>query len=115
LPSSAQHLDQAHHDEVFYQSLDRGSFADWIVIGIFYTAVHYVEALLATKNIHSGNHGQRDGNVGNHLAGSYKDFHHLKFKSERARYYCEIISSSDVEKCETKISSIKANIQRLLS
>jgi hypothetical protein len=81
---------------------------------MFYSAIHYIEAFLATRNLHPKNHGQRDSNVGIHLSGSYKDYHHLKYKSERARYYCQAISLSDVNSCQARISNIKASLKTFL-
>lgn len=114
MPSTDQHLTQARHNEMFRQSLNGTSFADWIVTGIFYSAIHYIEAFLATKNLHPKNHAYRDNDVGIHMSGSFRDYRHLKYKSERARYYCQTISLSDVNGCQTRINNIKASLRMFL-
>ena len=47
-----EHLSQALHNRDFWSSfdLDTAAFNDWVVTGIFYEGVHWVEAYLATYN-----------------------------------------------------------------
>lgn len=60
MPSRDEHLRQAQHNFEFSQSLDSSKYSDWVATGLFYTALHYVDAFLATKWIHPGRHDLRD-------------------------------------------------------
>ena len=66
MPSEQEHMDKARHNEAFVQSLGipTTTFLDWAVTGIFYAALHYVEAFLATQRVHSPSHRSRDAVFG---------------------------------------------------
>lgn len=63
MPLRDDHLNQAQHNLEFTESLDPTKYSDWIATGLFYTALHYVDAFLATKGHHPGKHDVRDGFV----------------------------------------------------
>lgn len=58
MPTQDEHLDKAQHNQRFYESLDIATtdFLDWLVTGLFYCALHYVDAYLATRSIHPKKH-----------------------------------------------------------
>ena len=62
MPKRNAHTRKAKHNRAFWQSHDitQTSYLDWVVIGMFYEAVHWVEAQLATVNEHSRNHHDRE-------------------------------------------------------
>ena len=62
MPDQHDHLKKSKHNENFYKSfeLEKTPYRDWIVAGTFYTALHLIDAYLATKNIHPFSHGMRD-------------------------------------------------------
>lgn len=49
MPSRDNHLAQAKHNEAFLSGFDLGRtiFLDWAVTAIFYSALHYLRALMA--------------------------------------------------------------------
>lgn len=66
MPSKDQHVEQAKHNEAFFESLVGVApprlYLDWEIATLFYAAVHYVDAILATKlvnGIHPRDHGAR--------------------------------------------------------
>lgn len=62
MPSENQHLIQARHNEDCVQYLINASrFNDWAVTGIFYAAVHYVEAAFdaCLNGFHTFSHAVR--------------------------------------------------------
>jgi hypothetical protein len=61
MPSLQEHLDKAKHNEDFYQSfdLDNTLFLDWVVNGIFYCAMHYLDAYFATNDFNPTSHMAR--------------------------------------------------------
>ena len=62
MPDQQNHLKKSKHNESFYKSfdVDRTPYKDWIVVGVFYAALHLIDAYLATKNIHPHSHGMRE-------------------------------------------------------
>ena len=62
MPNQQEHLKKASHNENFYQSLALEStpYKDWLVVGVFYTALHFIDAYLAKRHIHPFSHAMRD-------------------------------------------------------
>ena len=91
MPSKDDHLAKAEHNERFAQQFDIGNspYRDWVVTGLFYSAVHYVEAYLATQGRHSMDHSVRDSEVHRetNLRLIYNVYKNLKNDSINARYY----------------------------
>lgn len=92
MPNKHEHTTQAEHNHQFWSDydLDSTSFVDWVVTGIFYEGVHWVEGFLSTKNEHPQRHLQRrrlmrQYNETRAIAG---DLELLKVESEMARYQC---------------------------
>ncbi len=119
MPSKENHVTQARHNRQFWTShdLDTTRFRDWVVTGIFYEAVHWVEAYLATKGDHPTTHGQR-----NHAMQLYKDldavlvdYDVLKTESENARYNCYLHNANDVRNdMAPALDKIETLVQALL-
>jgi hypothetical protein len=89
MPSREDHLRQAQHNREFSESLDPASYPDWLATGLFYTALHYIDAFLATKSIHPGKHDVRDRCVARvqELRPLHDHYRALKDSSRTARYY----------------------------
>jgi hypothetical protein len=92
MPNSRDHLNKAKHNEDFYLSLniDTTPFLDWVVNGVFYSALHYVDSYFAMSGDHPGDHFERnnlihaDRKLGR---GFYKNFYRpLKDDSNEGRY-----------------------------
>ena len=77
-----KHLSKAQHNEKSFNSLgmDTTEFRGWIVVGIFYAAVHYYEAYFARYAKHSPTHDTRDGwlAIDNKISDTYCDYRELK-------------------------------------
>lgn len=92
MPARAAHIAQAEHNEALYDHLAYASpaYADWQVTALFYAALHYVDAYLAsTANPqHPANHAVREGFVRNepNLRQVYVHYRELKERSIEARY-----------------------------
>ena len=87
MPSKADHPAQAEHNEYFVSQTDN-PFFDWKVTGTFYTALQYVDAYLATQNIHPPTHAVRLGHVATQakLKAIHRDYRDLLNESRTARY-----------------------------
>lgn len=119
MPSRENHVSQAQHNRQFWEShdLDATPFRDWVVSGVFYEAVHWVEAYLATRGEHPITHGRRNHAMQRYtdLAPVLVDYDILKTESENARYNCYSHNADDVRNDIAPIlSKIEAHIQSLL-
>ncbi len=76
---------------------------------MFYAALHYVEAYLATKKVHSGSHPVRDSNIHRDttLRAIYPDYRELKDESRAARYDVAKFSKPDVDKMQKNLDVIR--------
>ncbi len=115
-----EHVTWAHHNNSFWTSFDINAtpFTDWVVTGIFYEALHWVEAFLATKGYHSGTHRNRQWNIthfqeelGRVQANEYNT---LKWASEGARYRCHKFTPKDVQEMIPLLDDISSHISGLL-
>lgn len=100
MPSKEEHRNQANHNRQFWQAHDltTSQFLDWVVTGIFYEAVHWVEAYLADRGDHPTTHGQRTTSISQYadLDAITVDYDILKTESENARYNCHSHSLIDI-------------------
>ncbi|MBF0317775.1 MAG: hypothetical protein HQL04_06330 [Nitrospirae bacterium] len=56
--SLKEHLKQAQRNEEFYQSI-KENYPDWGGTALFYSALHYVDAFLMSKNVFVKDHKDR--------------------------------------------------------
>lgn len=102
MPTDAEHLHKAEHNEAFYLSFDLVAtpYLDWVVTGIFYSALHYIESYLATQGKQSQTHADRnkniedDPNLGRDI---YNKFKHLKDDSENGRYLMKVFTPGEIK------------------
>jgi hypothetical protein len=90
----AQRLVQTFHDD--------STALQWAVTAAFYCAVHCLEAHLATQNLHSRTHVQRERLAADSRNGVTRDVYAayklLKHRSEGARYFLWQFSAEAVER-----------------
>lgn len=58
MPTVKQHYSKALYNEKFFEDI-KHEYQDWAITGIFYSAIHLVEAFLAIKDIHVEDHKER--------------------------------------------------------
>jgi hypothetical protein len=101
MPTQQQHLSQAQHNEEFIQSFDLNTtpYLDWVVTGIYYAALHYIESYLALRNRHprSNEYRERMFQEIEELTPIYPDFRALKDYSLGTRYDLQRFSKDEVE------------------
>lgn len=123
MPSEARHLNQAQRNELCFQelcALSPSRLTEWEVISLFYSALHYAEALLDRYSAdcpHPQNHTERETELALHfddeLMGSYL---HLHNKSENARYRTTSFSVEEVEELHLEnFVPIRDGVHALLS
>ena len=119
MPQKDEHVNWAIHDRDFWTSidLDNSSFTDWAVTGMFYEAVHWVEAFLDTKGCDSRDHSRRDLNMlewASAFGVIQADYTKLKQDSETARYECYKHTSDEIRQLIPLVDNIKDHISQLL-
>lgn len=120
MPSKDEHVTQAEHNRNFWSSYDLTStdFVDWVVTGLFYECIHWIEAYLGIQGEHSGGHPDRLKAIKRHSAdiGTIRtDYELLKTESENARYSCYKHQAADIENDILPVlEAIKAKIQVLI-
>lgn len=120
MTTKQQHVDQAAHNRAFWSGfdLDSTTFIDWVVTGIFYEGVHWVEAFLATVGEHPQDHRDRRLAMQRHagrLGATPQDLEVLKTESENARYRCYKHAPSNVRQDLVPLAdNIRNKIQRVI-
>jgi len=116
LPDKAEHRIRAEHNEFLVKNIDN-PFFDWKVTGSFYSALHYVDAYLATQNLHPPTHSIRLGLVrsDSKLKPVSRDYRDLLNESRTARYEAAtIFSAGDATSAQRKLESIKKAVLPLI-
>lgn len=92
------HLDQALHNQTFHDCIENqfnDQFYDWKITVLFYIALHYLQALAATRGIHIGDtHYTVEQNVNPDrpnakmriAKGAWREYKNLFHYSRTARY-----------------------------
>ena len=104
MASKEEHLRQAEHNERFFNELDINTtpYLDWVVTGIFYSAIHYIRAIAAKyafTNISS--YGDMDAvfdrlSIFKRHRDIYADYRQLKDDSRAVRYDMRQIPATEV-------------------
>jgi len=119
MPPENDHRRQAEHKKQFLDWLDPDviPYLDWAVTVMFYTALHFVEWLLATQGLHSNAHDNRHQAMGrvSELRPIYPDYRELETPSRRSRYEGaqfsrDVVKSQLVPKLEKIESHIRASV-----
>jgi hypothetical protein len=119
MPSKNRHVQWAKHNRSFWTGIDLDSspFTDWALTGMFYESLHWVEALLASKNYHSIKHSERAQNM-HYFRSDFNpiqtDYDTLKQDSEAARYRCYKHTANEIQQLIPCVDSIKNHISQLL-
>ena len=119
MPNQSDHIAKANHNERFFRSFDLTltPYLDWVVTGVFYATLHYIDTFLATEGegIHPGSHHSRDRYIRTSLRPMWSNYRALKDESRAARYdptaFTETIVRNDII---PKYETIKNYIQGTL-
>lgn len=104
MPSRKDHIDQARHNEQFFSCFDINTtpFLDWVVSGIFYSALHYVDSYLSTKGKHPITHGARTPLIHAAKPDLGRSFFHnymsLKDDSQEGRYNMRTFTLDEIRR-----------------
>lgn len=116
MPSVKQHIDKAKYNEQFFEDV-KYDYPDWAITGLFYSALHYVDAYLVSKGHSAEDHKTRLWFVEStkELKPIYANYRAMYDYSINARYKMHefnIESLNDTHK--TFYSPMKNDLLRLL-
>jgi hypothetical protein len=101
MPTLIEHAAKATHNETFFRGfdLDTTPYLDWVVVAVFYAALHLVEAFAATQGEHPNSHLERDRFLwaSSALQPILVHYFHLKSDAEDARYGMRTFSPDEVK------------------
>ena len=122
------HIKQAKHNENLCRELvvHPMDYKDWALTTVFYVAIHYAEAALATKGEHikgGGGHGKREVLCKEHFRNIVKDLKELRRISEQVRYLIlspekvgsDYYEEETVRECIETLENIKYKLSTKLS
>ncbi|MGH7427813.1 MAG: hypothetical protein ACREJ4_05585 [Candidatus Methylomirabilaceae bacterium] len=119
MPDRADHILQAQHNERFFQTIDKVEFSDWAMTTIFYAALHYIDAFLATIGlVDPGGHSVRDDQFHrtSELQPIARNYFRLKNRSKNARYYCGTFEEAELRRCyRDDLGRIKSHLNPLIT
>jgi hypothetical protein len=116
LPTNADHKAKAAHNEDFVKEIDN-PFFDWKICGMFYVAVHYVDAYLAKVfSFHPSSHAVRTGAVQRDakLKPIFDDYRELLNESRTARYEFIPFGLGDVARLQRHLDRVKSTLSPLI-
>lgn len=102
MPALQQHIAQVVRNEEFANTIGgfQARFTQWEITALFYSGLHYMDALLATQGHHPSNHQERRRLVGQ-LTSLQREYENLYDLSIKARYDTNEFTPQDVEGLKT--------------
>lgn len=116
MPNFDDHILKAGHNGNFFKSLDQNIFPDWVVNGIFYSALHCVDAVLSKSNLHPPLHHLRGAYIQKNslLQSIYINYRSLEDLSRDARYTNKILTQVEIKECLDDLKIITEHISKFL-
>jgi len=115
MPDVAVHSRQAKHNKAFLTefNLIQTAYSDWAVTVMFYTALHLIEAYLATKDLHPVGHGVRDDYLTKMtvLKPIYQPYRELRHYSEKAHYRGVRLTTDVIGTLSNSLKTIEEHLQ----
>lgn len=117
MASEKEHLRKAEHNERFFSEfkIEATPYLDWVVTGIFYSAIHYIRAVAAKHGLTNiSSYGDVDTafnklSVFKRRRDVYSDYRQLKDDSRAVRYNMANIPATEVIKLrDNEFKNIKA-------
>ena len=114
MATADEHSSQAQHNLDFAASLDRERFPDWIATGLFYAAVHLVEAMMRKRGIkESGSHTKRNKTLRAQFQPVWREYQPLWCFSRLARYRCLAVKTENLEYIERRFRRLELEVGRV--
>ena len=111
-----QHLALAHANEEFLGEIRSTGHLDWTVTVLFYTALHYADAVLARfHSAHPTDHQDRARQLSSPSYSSLHDsYRRLQDRSRAARYEGQTPSPDEFAKLEGDLHKVRSRAVTLL-
>ncbi len=112
-----KHLSQAKYNRKFYEDI-KHTYQDWAITGLFYAALHLVDAYLAQKGISVEDHKTRHRYLQmiKDLKPIYPDYRALYDHSVNARYKFVKLSTEEIVQAHDKyFVPLEKKITKLLT
>ena len=113
--NSQSHLLQAERSEAFLKLLPEDQpYREWVIVVLFYCALHYVEAFLVTKNGDYRNHDFRRNEMKRHAETSaiLVAYHQLQKAADEARYEGTEFRQADIDGYQPLFEQVKSAMRR---
>jgi uncharacterized protein (UPF0332 family) len=117
MPGVNQHLRAAAENRALAESLYLSVHPGWGAVLAFYSALHLVDAFLATKDVHPESHRDREAAISrvSELRAIYPDYRALQNRSNDVRYRLKRLRSQEVrDLIDHELAAIESLIKRLL-
>jgi hypothetical protein len=101
MPSRTRHIEQAKSNSRFLSAFDlaKTQHPDWAITVAFYTAVHLVEAVFASRSpaVHFYKHEDRNSEVSSALPDISDSYMAMYLAGRRARYFCQDVKPVEAQ------------------
>lgn len=117
MPVKEQHLLKAERNATFAQFLaEKTKYIDWAVTMLFYSALHYFDAVLAVSGEHPKNHQERHDaiDVNDTLKQVYREYRVLETASWNSRYFTMPIEAADWQAVKPKFDTLRSHVRKHL-
>jgi len=120
--NTQKHISKAAHNEDFWKLIHSEEkyekYSDWVVTGIFYSAMHFIDAFFGKNSKHLKSHDMADKEISREkrLFNVYSDYRALKDYRWKASYWSTPFSKLEIDTdIIPHFSKIKSLIITLLS
>jgi hypothetical protein len=118
MPGRAYHERKEKHDfdasTLIHKSSQGFAFADWEVVTLFYSALHYVDCYLdRAQSIHPIDHSDRKDYIMSLLSIIENDYRLLRHLSEDARYHNVPVQQPELTRATGYYNSIRHRLTRV--
>ena len=107
MATDAEHLQQARHNQEFFDALDVNRFPDWAATALFYKAVHLSQLLFRSKS-----HQRRNKTLKLQYPDVWKEYQPLYTFSRLARYWCLQVRPEDVPYVVRRLGRFERALQK---
>lgn len=119
MPSRDRHIEAARDNQALAENLLGTSWKGWAAIAAFYSALHWVDAYLATmvNGIHPNSHESRENAIARFtdLRPIQPHYGRLRTASERARYFLAKLDEAEVRALlEEDLRLVREHIKGLI-
>jgi hypothetical protein len=109
-----EHQKQADHNQRFLESIDTGTFPDWVATVAFYKAVHLVEKMFRARGHNSGSHTRRNNVLKRQYLPIWREYKTLYSFSRLARYWCFQVKAEHVKFILQRLGRVEREIKNFL-